>query len=70
MQRDSAEQHKNHISNLMTNEIDELENRKNQSISDNATEKNVRGFAAAKLLVHLLREKWQLDRRRTPVAHS
>ena len=32
MQRDSAEQHKNHISNLMTNEIDELEDRKNQSI--------------------------------------
>ncbi|GIR48481.1 MAG: hypothetical protein CM15mP58_05780 [Burkholderiaceae bacterium] len=28
MQRDSAEQHKNHISNLMSNEIDELENRK------------------------------------------
>ena len=32
MQRDSAEQHKNHISNLMSNEIDELEDRKNQSI--------------------------------------
>ena len=29
MQRDSAEQHKNHISNLMSNEIDELEDRKN-----------------------------------------
>ena len=32
MQRDSAEQHKNHISNLMSNDIEELEHRKNQSI--------------------------------------
>ena len=32
MQRDSAEQHKNHISNLMSNDIEELEDRKNQSI--------------------------------------
>ena len=31
MQRDSAEQHKNHISNLMSNDIEELEHRKNQS---------------------------------------
>ena len=32
MQRDSAEQHKNHISNLMSNDIEELEHRKNPSI--------------------------------------
>ena len=32
MQRDSAEQHKNHSSNLMSNDIEELEHRKNQSI--------------------------------------
>ena len=32
MQRDSAEQHKNHISNLVSNDINELGDKKNQSI--------------------------------------
>lgn len=31
MQRDSAEQHKNHISNLSSNDIEKLAHRKNQS---------------------------------------